>query len=669
VSAALEQPAMVFDDLTSEWFATVVDASNGTLLVAAAMSPLATALRFVSSVPVYPNERPVFPSIGVSEWMVGIAANDVNETTGNLDGTGYILLNRTDLFSGVLYYYEVNPQNWFPNGHADAQLSPSPAQWFGGIAPAPSPGVAYWVRWTGAPPALPSFQSAGPKVTAFSPAPPVPQPGTSDLLNASGGYDGRVDSSLWQDGVETLVFATGTGCPSSLGCIDLVQVSTASGILRQDLSIGGSSFALFDPSVGADAQGDLTITAVSASGSTYPSILVLGQAWNEPNVTANGTFVAAAGTGAVTSGCNLANVCPFGAESAAAPDPDSDSVWSVAEFGVNPGNWSTWIQPAETRNATIMLSASPPVLDLGQAIAIRAVPSGGSSALSDFRWSGLPTGCRANDSPILRCVPSEVGTYVVRVTANDSYPTTVAASVSVTIFADPSVSTPVASAPGADAGQTRTFAAVVSFGIPPYTYQWSGLPVGNCTNTTTSTVSCVLPTAGNLSIRAAVNDSTGTDSTSPALAYEVAPPIDVQGLGGFNDTSQGGLYAPVTFEVFVSGGAAPLQYSWSGLPAPCGPASGAQVVCTPATAGHFDVSVRITDANGAMVNVGPLAWTVPGAPTSAGASGPFGLPGLEGWVLVAGLGTIGTFAAILVGVRRRRPPVEPGATRGPFDDE
>ena len=63
---------------------------------------------------------------------------------------------------------------------------------------------------------------------------------------------------MWQNGLETLTFTTGEGCPALLSCFTLVQVWTNNGTLRQDTLVTDGSESLFFPAVSADERGDLT---------------------------------------------------------------------------------------------------------------------------------------------------------------------------------------------------------------------------------------------------------------------------------------------------------------------------------------------------------------------------------------------------------------------------
>ena len=658
-STDLVEPDILFYNVSSEWIATALDPVNDTLVVTAGTGVLPWGPRAVFFVPPYPNERPDLPSVAASDWMVGIAANDINETTGNLDGTGYILLNRTELLTGVLSYYEVNPQYWFPNGHADTVLSASTDDWFGGVAPSPGTGVAYWLRWSNAPPALPVYETGGPTMAAYSTSPPAAQPGTVDLLNTSEGDDGRVDSATWQFGLETMVFSTGTGCPTAQSCIDLVQVNTTTGDLRQDFAIGSSDYALFDPSVSSDVRGDLTMTVSVSSATIYPSILVLGQAWNEPNRTAQGELFPQNGTGVIASGCDSQDVCPFGWSTGASSGTGLSSAWTAAETVNRSGAWSTWVQPAATHNASLSLDVYPAQVDLGQSVDFSTSGVAGTSQLTDFRWAGLPTGCPNPELASFSCHPTEVGTYAVVVRANDSYPTVVVAESTLTVRPDPSVSVPVANRSGADVGQSRTFTVIARLGVPPYTYSWDGLSTESCANSTGPSISCVLPRSGVLSIAVSVTDQTGTADTSGPLAFAVSPALGLVSLEAGN-YSAGQPLSPVTFVVTTDGGEGPLNYSWTGLPGPCTSSTGPRIVCAPSRAGSYNVTVQVQDANGGTVTSPPLPWYVYGS-TGSPSRGLLGLPGDDGWFLLAGLTAVGVLGGLAMVSRppERTPPPPP----------
>jgi hypothetical protein len=653
-STGLEQPAIIFDNLSGDWYAVAVDSGDASLVVVASRTASLFGGWMEYLVPAYRNERPDLPSIGASEWMVGIATNDYNETTQNLDGTGYILLNRTELGSGGLAYYETNPEYWDPNGRAENAVTASPTQWFGGMED--SPRGVFWLNWSNAPPAAPSFSNGYATVSPFSASPPAAQPGTVDLLNTSDGGDARATSALWWSGLETLTFSTGTGCSGSESCLGLVQVWTVNGTLRQDLLITSASDDLFYPSASADARGDLTVVAGFSSTTTYPSAYMFGQAWNEPNSTSLGSFVVANGSASVTSGCNAQSVCPYGSEFGSAPQPNTSTIWTASEYTTGATNWSTWIHAAATFNVSLRATAFPARIDLGEVADISTISAGGTSRLSNFVWSGLPPGCSTADVPELYCSPTVAGNYVVTVEANDTYPRSATATVPLLVAPPPIVGLPYANGTTADAGQYRSFFAYPGSGVGPYGFQWAGLPAVGCNNTTTARISCLLPSPGNLSVAVTVTDAVGESVTSPVLTYLVYPTLRIVGINATNYLPQ---YqgSTVEFTAAVVGGSGGDVFRWSTPTGGCEGVSKGSIVCRPQSPGSFPVVVSVTDSNEVLAISPTLDFNVTwpaGSPIAPWFADP------ELWAAVGLAG--GTVIVAIVVIAKRR-----GAGANPDD--
>ena len=152
-SAAISAPRIVYDNSSERWYTTISDMSSKSVLLLASTSANPLNSWYFYSIPAWPNEVPTLPSLGASQWMVGVAANDVNATYGNITGTGYTLLNRTDLSTGTLWYYNYNPAYQYADGLAESALTSSSLLWFGGLNLAA--GSVFWVNFSGAPPAVP----------------------------------------------------------------------------------------------------------------------------------------------------------------------------------------------------------------------------------------------------------------------------------------------------------------------------------------------------------------------------------------------------------------------------------------------------------------------------------------------------------------------------------
>ncbi|HEV2429747.1 MAG TPA: PQQ-binding-like beta-propeller repeat protein, partial [Thermoplasmata archaeon] len=128
------------------------------------------------------------------------------------------------------------------------------------------------------------------------------------------------------------------------------------------------------------------------------------------------------------------------------------------------------------------LSASRTSADLGQSIVLSTEVSGGAGGYR-YHWSvpdGL--GCPLVDAPSIVCWPTASGSsYVAWVTVSDAngISTDVVTSAQLSVFDPPSVTTPTATRPSADAGQTVRFATKVGGGAGGLDYTWTGLP-GSC---------------------------------------------------------------------------------------------------------------------------------------------------------------------------------------------
>jgi hypothetical protein len=651
----LAYPKIIYDNMSQRWFATLDDFSSNSVLLAASTSPDPLGAWMAYSVPAYNNEEPLLPFLGASQTMIGISANDYNLTTDVVDGTGYTLVNKTDLQSGLLDYYNSNPQFWLPDGRAMNALSSTSQMWFGGVNE--SEGSLFWLNWTDAPPATPQYETGGVFVASFSNPPAAPQPLTSDLIGTGAPV---ANSAVWQDNLETLVFTTG-GCSSGFTCIRLDQIWTNNDTLRQDTSIEDVGAALFYPAVSVDGLGDITVVAGDSSSSVYPSSVIFGEAWNEPGSLSDNELLAGSGNAVADVAC-FSLVCFYGNYFGAATDPSTNLVWTVSEYVTTGVDWSTWIQSAQTTNTTIAAGADPSAVDLGQEATFTSTGVAGSGQLGNYSWTGLPPGCVSADNSTFTCTATTPGTYRVTVTANDSYPTAASSRFTFVVSPAPTVSTPLPSLPGADVGQTREFRVTASLGTAPYAFVWAGLPTG-CTGASTDQVTCTFPRAETLSISTTVFDSVNGTASSGPLEYAVSPPLTI----GVPVTSSTSVTSGSTFTISATavGGSGGYVYSWTGLPAGCSSANAATVTCAPTATGSYNVTATVTDSNGANVTSGGRSLEV----TAASYSGLLGLPGSAGWVVLALLLAVAAVVIALVLVRRKRsagpppppPPPPPGS--------
>ncbi len=654
----LSDPRILYDNLTGRWFASIFDIPINEVHVAVSTTSDPTGSWFVYGLSTWKSEySPDQPYIGVSSWAVGVSHNDFNISTGFLDGTGYQIVNKTEMMAGGLVYYSTfNPLGFVPSIRAASSLTPDPIQRFGGINPS-FPAVI-WVNITGVPPsATPTMAAGGAIISAISIPPSAAQLGTVDKIATS---DNRAISVVFQKQLETLTFTS--GC-SGLSCGRVEQVWDSNGTLRQDLSLFLSGGYVFYPAASIDSRGDITFTAGYSSAALSPSAAIAGEAWNEPGVLSAGqVFPAIAGSAPVTVACNATLVCRYGDYFGAATDPSSSLVFTGSEYNHAMTFWSTWIAPAYTSP----ISATPPVatpatFDLSQSPAISTSPAWGGTGGYTYTWSGLPPGCTPANAPGLpTCTPTGTGTYTVTLAVNDTYPRTYASHVTVTVNPKPAVGPPTANRPAADVGQAVTFtSAGPTGGTPGFTYAWAGLPASGCTGTTTVAATCTVPGAGTLLVRVTATDSAGLGATSANLTFVVSPALVITGPTASATSVNTGT--SLTLTVTVTGGSGGTQYSWSGLPKGCASSNAASITCAPNATGNYSVSVSVSDSNGGSAASAKLTVTV-----TAPASGGFlGLPGVTGWILLAVIIAAVVILLVLLLTRKRRPPTPRPAPPSP----
>ncbi len=109
-----------------------------------------------------------------------------------------------------------------------------------------------------------------------------------------------------------------------------------------------------------------------------------------------------------------------------------------------------------------------------------------------------------------------------------------------------------------DAGVATSFNVTGAGGEGTLSYDYTGLPSG-CTTSDTATLSCTPTRSGVFTIRVFVNDSGGSEGTATAQLTVNPAPSSVSLNATPRPTD---ALAPVTFNATVSGGTAPIQYTW-----------------------------------------------------------------------------------------------------------
>ncbi len=297
---------------------------------------------------------------------------------------------------------------------------------------------------------------------------------------------------------------------------------------------------------------------------------------------------------------------------------------------------------------TVTLRAHPGFPDdVGVPVTLTASATGGDGGFT-YAWTGLPSGCTALTNASYSCTPTTPGAGQVRVAATDTLGSTTEAFEPFTIVPPPSV-TLNASPSVVETGQAVEYTATAVDGVGSLSYRWTGLPSG-CAGGDLSDVICTAKSSGTPQVSVTVTDALGMTATSNSVSTQVIPAPVLSISVSPIPTALNGL---LNVTAAISGGEAPFQYAWSGLPRGCASTNGPTVECRPTESGTFEVSVTIVDGLGAgasaVTNVTVTA--APGTSTNS-----IGTTELEEIFLVI-VAVAGAGIGLVARSRRRtRPP-------------
>jgi hypothetical protein len=299
---------------------------------------------------------------------------------------------------------------------------------------------------------------------------------------------------------------------------------------------------------------------------------------------------------------------------------------------------------------TVSAVALPASVDIGQRVSLACSAAGGVPSYN-YTWT-FGDGSTAMGQYVSHTYDVLPTGRVITCLVADTLNTRAVGFVSVTIFRDPTVSTPTVSPSVIDEGQSFTLTALASGGSGGYTYIWT-LPPG-CAPSNSNLVSCATSVSGNYSAIVSVTDSNGFFilSDPQTILVHLLPTIE----SFTTSTSSLDLGQTMNFTVTASGGAGLLSYEYTSLPPGCTTANKPILYCTPKSPGTYVVEVTITDQAGetdstfADLDVNPTNQIL-------------GVPTLEFSAIVGAVVAAVAFAIAML-LRSRRREVQP-APQGP----
>lgn len=447
---------------------------------------------------------------------------------------------------------------------------------------------------------------------------------------------------------------TYTGLPSGCGSSNTptpVCTPTSSGNYTVEVTVTDAASYSVHGSLDLTVNGRPAVSLVSA----YPAVVDVGQPTDISVEEAGGTAPLSYSYTGLPTGCASADTAVL------ACTPTVSGTFTISVIVTDADGWRSTMTGTFTANpdpSIIGFVAAPALLDLGTAVHLWLNATGGTGALT-FAYSGLPTGCSLGAASSGICTPTVPGTFNITGTVTDGLGFSVRMPLTVTVNSDPTV-TLVKVAPAAiDVGQTAQIQVVFTGGTAPYTFAYTGLPVG-CAPPTTAFANCTGRSAGSSTISVVLTDHLKETSTLSGSLIVYSRPAVTSFSSTYSTFTVG---TSTTLTVVSTGGAGGDSYVYTGLPGGCLSRNSSTLSCTPTASGTFAVNVTVTDSLGVSA-YGLLNLTV--QPTSTTSSGLGGSSTIL-WAIVAVV-VIVAIVAVVVLMRRRRPPEPAAAPAAPWTE-
>lgn len=246
-------------------------------------------------------------------------------------------------------------------------------------------------------------------------------------------------------------------------------------------------------------------------------------------------------------------------------------------------------------------------VDPGQSVTLTANVTNDSKGVT---WSMTGTGCTGSGCGTLTdpadtatyTAPSTVATaFTVTITATAVGQTTKTSSITLSIPANPAITTPGGALTAGQVGSTYTVTLAISGGISPYTWSVTqgNLPTGLTLGASTGIISGTPTASGSYTFTLKVADSGSPALTASAqfsIAISAAPPI----VFSTTSLSSATYNVAYTATVAATGGAGALTYAVTtgSLPHGLTMSSAGAITGTPTAAGTVPFTVTASDAYG-----------------------------------------------------------------------
>jgi hypothetical protein len=250
--------------------------------------------------------------------------------------------------------------------------------------------------------------------------------------------------------------------------------------------------------------------------------------------------------------------------------------------------------------ALTVSTSTLPQGEIGGQYSFTVAAVGGAGSGYTFSGGGtFPPGLSINSTGTISGMPTQLGSFGLTVTVNDSDGSTASRAYTLSVVGPPTLTVP--NLPNGTVGAPYPNAQFgATGGIAPYLWLPSsgGLPPGLTLNSGTGVVSGTPTTTGVYTFTVTVQDSAGIGVTSSALHITINPGLTIQQTA----LPSGTVAIPYTATLNASGGVSPYTWSLSGgaLPTGLSLSSSGSITGAPTAAGTSSFTALVTDARGSV---------------------------------------------------------------------
>ncbi|MCI4325918.1 MAG: YncE family protein [Thermoplasmata archaeon] len=271
-------------------------------------------------------------------------------------------------------------------------------------------------------------------------------------------------------------------------------------------------------------------------------------------------------------------------------------------------DWAERLVTVHPPPQVLEVQASPSEFDVGFQTQITVDYAGGGGYIG-LSYSGLPPGCPSENLSTLNCTPTSTGTFAIVADLLDSVGGNASAVASMIVNPTLRATATVGSADEIQLGAGVSLSIAPIGGTAPYRFATMSTPPG-CAASNLSAFICTPNATGSFAFGGHVSDADGETAgfdvsllvlpvLGPiALADVIVTPVPVV-IGGL-----------LTFNGEVLNGSAPYEWSFSGLPPGCAPASTLPMTCRPNQAGTYSVLIAAIDAKGRSTSAYAVAVVI-----------------------------------------------------------